>query len=563
MTGEQVKQIEQGQAALERCDWQAARESYDRAIGAAPAAEALEGFALAAWWQDDRGVAIDAREQAYRLYRERGDARGAARMALWLSTDYGAFRGEPAISNGWLERARRLLQDQAPCEEHCWALYREALRTLRVDRNTDAALALVADTALLARSLGCTDMEILARSFEGVTLIDHGDMRAGLQRLDEVSAAVVGGELLQRWVIGQACCNLLAGCGRVRDFERAAEWSARLKAWGEQWRHPPLFAACRTIYSEVLVLRGLWDDAQSELDHAIQACERLGMGLKGEALIRLAELRRRQGQAEQALALAMQAEAHPGSILVRAELALAGERPAEALELAERYLRRAHPHNCTEMSAGLDLLVRAAIATAQAEQAAAALARLESVYQLMAPKPGQAAGKFARGLYEAMSGRAEIARQHFEDAADLFDEIGAPYESARARIELAGTLQALDRAEFARQQAGRALEALEALGATAEAGRARTLINAIGGRAPTNGAGPANPPASTPALAGLTRREQQVLRLIAQGKTNAEIAGQLFLSEHTVHRHVANMLTKLNLGSRAAAVALAAAHGLL
>jgi DNA-binding NarL/FixJ family response regulator len=65
------------------------------------------------------------------------------------------------------------------------------------------------------------------------------------------------------------------------------------------------------------------------------------------------------------------------------------------------------------------------------------------------------------------------------------------------------------------------------------------------------------------AQAGLTRREVEVLRLVAKGLSNREIATDLVLSEHTVHRHVANVLAKLGASSRAAAVAQASSHGLL
>jgi len=65
------------------------------------------------------------------------------------------------------------------------------------------------------------------------------------------------------------------------------------------------------------------------------------------------------------------------------------------------------------------------------------------------------------------------------------------------------------------------------------------------------------------APAGLTKRELEVLGLVAQGMSNQEIAATLVLSEHTVHRHVANVFGKLGVSSRAAAVAQAAKLDLL
>jgi DNA-binding NarL/FixJ family response regulator len=98
-----------------------------------------------------------------------------------------------------------------------------------------------------------------------------------------------------------------------------------------------------------------------------------------------------------------------------------------------------------------------------------------------------------------------------------------------------------------------ALSVLRALGAAPEAERALALLRRLEG--PPSGRDSGNPV--------LTRREVQVLRLIARGLSNKEIALQLIVSEHTVHRHIANIFAKLNLPSRAAAAAYAAQHYLL
>jgi DNA-binding CsgD family transcriptional regulator len=131
---------------------------------------------------------------------------------------------------------------------------------------------------------------------------------------------------------------------------------------------------------------------------------------------------------------------------------------------------------------------------------------------------------------------------------DLFDRSGAPFETARARLELVCSLRALGRREAARREARLAFTTLERLGAMHEAERAAQVLREV------------DPPAQSrnaSKVPGLTAREIEVLRLVAQGLSNVEIAGRLFLSEHTVKRHVANILAKLDLPSRAAA----AAHG--
>ena len=165
--------------------------------------------------------------------------------------------------------------------------------------------------------------------------------------------------------------------------------------------------------------------------------------------------------------------------------------------------------------------------------------------------PLRASALAAEGAVAAGEGDPETARLSYEDAIDLFQRIGAPFETARARIELARVLTALERRDAAAQQARTAHEAMRAMRAEREAERAATLLRELDAA----GAGGA---ATT-----LTRREVEVLRLVAQGLSNPAIAERLVLSEHTVHRHLANILGKLGLPSRAAAAAWGARHGLV
>jgi RNA polymerase sigma factor (sigma-70 family) len=153
-------------------------------------------------------------------------------------------------------------------------------------------------------------------------------------------------------------------------------------------------------------------------------------------------------------------------------------------------------------------------------------------------------------MHAAAGGDHERARPLLEDALDRFERSGAPFETAQTRIELATSLLALGRSELAGEEAAAASEALLELGAGLEATRARSILEASHGRA----RGP---------LSGLTAREREVIRLLAEGLTNREIAERLVVSEHTVHRHVTNILRKLGLSSRTAAAAHAVRAGLL
>ena len=134
-----------GDELLSRGAWSDARAAFDAALRERESPEALEGLALAAWWLDDSDAVFDSRERAYRFYSERGDRRSAGRVAVWLAWDAWAFRGEHAVSNGWLQRARSLLAGLPDCPEQAWLEVREASLCLMEDGDPDRAHTLAAD----------------------------------------------------------------------------------------------------------------------------------------------------------------------------------------------------------------------------------------------------------------------------------------------------------------------------------------------------------------------------------------------------------------------------------
>jgi len=172
--------------------------------------------------------------------------------------------------------------------------------------------------------------------------------------------------------------------------------------------------------------------------------------------------------------------------------------------------------------------------------------------------PLRAAASFAQGYVALGDGKPDAARQHLEDAVDLYVQSGAPFEVARARIELARALGSLGRTEDAIAEAQRAIGLLSELKAEFEMGRARTVLESLQQQVPE-----AKDKPEAHSRNGLTKREIEILRLVAEGLNNQTIAERLFVSDHTVHRHLANILRKLSVSTRAAAVAQAARRGLL
>jgi DNA-binding NarL/FixJ family response regulator len=548
-----------GDEALAIGAWPEARQAYESALAVQESAEALEGLGVAAWWLDLADVVFNSRERAYRLFLDRGAHRDAARVAVWLAWDCWAFRGESAVANGWLQRARRLLEGQSDSVEMAWLESREGALALLEDGDPDRAFAHASSCIRAARAAGSLDLEMLGRAVQGLALVASGAAAEGLRSLDEVNTAVVAGEMHDLVAIGLACCYMIAACDRVRDYERAMQWCTRLKAFCAKWGLRPLFAVCRTQYASICMWRGTWLEAEQELTAATEELAACRPAMTADGVVRLGELRRRQGRLVEAATLFQQAEHHPLAALGLAELAFDRGDMRAAAEQSERCLRRILAHNRTDRAAALDLLVRARVASGDLPGAKTALAELSAIASLVSTSSLKAAASLAAGTISLGSGDGDVARRHLEDAVDWYIESGAPFELGRARLELARALVALGRIQDARQEAQRALSLLSELHAELEMSRARAFLESL----PKGETGPAKARSDVENDAGLTKREIEVLRLVADGLNNQIIADTLFVSEHTIHRHVANIFGKLSVSSRAAAVAQAARRGLL
>jgi DNA-binding NarL/FixJ family response regulator len=541
--------IDAGQDALARGAWEQARDFFEAAVSQAESPVALEGLSWAAWWCNDTKLVFEARERAYRLYRAQDDQRGAARMATWLGTDYVDFYGELAVGWGWLRRARRLLDDLEPGPEHGWLFVHEAEKHLFA-HETGRARELGTRATKLGRRLGLVDLEMMGLAAEGLALVTEGEITPGMSRLDEATAAALGEDFPEILPIGWCWCYMIHACELVRDYDRAAQWCRRLEEWSARMRVEFLNRSCRATYAGILVLRGTWEKAEQELKECADRLAVIRPLAVADATVRLGELRRRQGRLGEAAEIFEQTAEHPLALLGLAEVCLDQGDAARARDRAEQYLREAPSHAVTLRSAGLELLVRAQAALGEPLPATAALEELEGVARLVATAPLRASACFAAGILASATGDSDRARTAFEDATRLFQRSGAPFEAARARIELARALAELSRDSDAVREVRAAATSLRRIGAAAEASRADALTLEFQ-RGPSRDDSP------------LTRRECEVLRLVADGHSDRAVAMHLVLSEHTVHRHVANILTKLDCASRSAAVAEALRRGLI
>jgi LuxR family transcriptional regulator, maltose regulon positive regulatory protein len=536
--------LESARVALDSGDWALARDRFEELVAETPTPDALEGLGSAYFWLDDPRT-IEIRERAYHAYRAAGDRRGSARAAIAVAFDHVTMRGELAVGQGWLELAGRQLADEPLAPEH--GLLAAWLADFAITAGDTDAAAGHADRAVeIARDIGDADIELVGRAQQGIVLVTRGRVVDGMRLLDTSAAAAVAGEISDRALAGYACCYVINACGLVHDLDRASQWCRQLDALCQRVGYHALQHLCRVEYAAVLVEQGEWTRAEEEM---LRASEFLGSrrpALAVEAVARLGELRRRQGRYDEAMALFSKAEGHYLSVLGIASMALDRGDSIGAEQGADRYLRALPDADNLWRAAALDLKVRALVASGDLARAAVTLAELERAATLVGRGPMLANACLARSELHLAEGDVGSARQSAEDAIDLFGRAGAPFGAARAHAVLARAHRAAGDETAASREAAAAENAFKHLGA-------RPLADDVRRWAEKREDG----------RRVLTAREIDVIRLVANGLTNAEIATHLVLSEHTVHRHVANAMAKLEVGSRAAAVGRASALGLL
>ncbi len=534
--------VARGYEALATGDWGRARDSFAEALDLTDSPEALDGLGRALWWLRDERGAIVHRERAYAGFRRDGEFPRAARIALWLSREYGLVYGNDAASRGWLLRAERLLRDVAPGAEQGWL---DLTRSEAAgDVRTAASLASAALEVALAT--GDSDLELRALAQLGLAEVTLGETDRGLTRLDEAMAAATGGEPATLETFADICCTLMLACERAGDSERPQQWSAVLDEFVRAFDHVTLLAFCRTCCADVYSANGRVDAAEAELELAVR--ELSAAGQRSRCIppsARLAEIRVLQGRYDEADALLSGLEDEPEALQARVALRIARGEAAAAAALLTRRLDELGRRSLLAAPL-LAQLVDVRLLEGDDDGARAASAALDAI---------AADGRRERvdALSTAARGRIALAESR-EDAADLlleavnrFAELGARLDAARTRLELARSL-ALSSPDVAVDTARHARTELEALGALRDADAAAAFLRSLGAQG-----------RSGPRATGLlSRRETEVLRLLAVGLSNKEIGQRLFISPKTVEHHVGRAYAKLGVRTRAEAATWAA-----
>ena len=538
-------ELERGRESYAGSAWAEAYESLARADELSPLAAAdLELLATAAYMLGRGDDWMGILERASHRHAEGGAMRRAARCAFWIGMHL-ALRGQMGPGTGWLGRAQRLLEREGECAEQGYMLIPVAFQH-EAEGDFDGAVATAATAAEIAQRFGDKDLFALAVHGQGEFSIRAGRVREGLALLDEAMVAVTEGEL-SPIVTGIVYCGVIHACEAVYELRRAREWTAALTSWCERQEDLVAFTGrCLVHRAQILQLQGAWPEALAEVDRAGRLfSEPMNPAAVAKAHYLEGEVHRLRGQFEEAeeayrRSSRLGSEPQPGLALLR----LAQGNIDAAAAAVRRFAGEA-----TERSQRASLLPAYAqimLAAGEVDDARAACRELEEIAAECDSDMLRAMLAHALGAVELAAGDAGAALLRLRRAAQAWQELDAPYEAARARVLVGQACLALGDDEACALELDAARTVFEELGAGPDV----AAVDALSGSAEAN-------------RHGLTARELEVLRLVARGKSNREIAAALIISEHTVARHLQNIFRKLDVPSRAAAGAFAFEHDLV
>ena len=529
-------------------EWEAAfiRMTEADESGAVVDGNGLREYATAAYMTGREDVFLDLMGRAFDAYTDAGAPLGAARTAFWIGLTL-IFRGEHGRAGGWLARSSHLVEKAGKdCPEAGYLLLPRVEMSFSAGDNKAAAEFAVRALAV-GEKHGDEDLSALARHLVGRAYLALGDTQQGLSALDESMVATTEGRL-SPIVTGLIYCSVIEACHRFQIIQRASEWTAALSSWCS--RQPGLVAftgRCLIHRSEIMMFDGNWPEAEVEAGAAIRRLsEGTGARHAGPAYYQLGELHRLRGNYPAAdesyrAASALGFDPQPGLALMRLRQG-AGQSAAAAIRRA-----LAAADAPTKRMRLLGAAFEIALGLKQLNEAEALRDEMQELAEIYPSEALNASLAEMQGDLAAQHLEAELAAKWYAEVAELWRELECPYRLARVRLRSARNCAALGDVDGALAEAQAASAGFASLGADPERRDAEAFIrDKIYGRD-----------------AILTRRQTEVLGLVAKGLTNREIAERLELSERTIDRHVSDILTRIDAPTRAAAAAYAVSSGLV
>jgi DNA-binding CsgD family transcriptional regulator len=529
--------------AFERREWVAAYEGLTDVAASELAADDYARLATAAYLLGKRDDCIRAMQVSYQAHIEADDNRAAIRCAFWLAMVL-ITGGEVSVGAGWVARAQRHLEHLPDDVVERGYVLMHLMYQHIYQGDFGPAAELAAEVTDYGRRFRDADLVAVGLMAQGRMLLYSGQVPAGLRAFDEAMVGIAAGEVSPIFA-GQVYCSMIEGCQEISDFGRAAQWTAALARWcDEQPGLVPFTGQCAVHRGQIMRLRGAFAEACEEFDLAVRRYAAAGASqAAGLAHAERGDVRRILGDVAGAERAYADATAHghepqPGLAL----LWLARGRTTASVNAVRRLLAEAQdPVNRSRvLPAAIDIL----IASGAGDEAVGLAEELETIAEAFGVPALQARAADAVGAVQLGADDPAAALRAWRKAAKMWSDVGAPYEVARARLGLGRAFRALGDEQSALTEFAAAQHSFDALGASPAARQA---------------AGEATPSAPR----GLTAREIEVLRLVASGRSNQQIAAALVVSDKTIARHLSNIFTKLGVSSRTAAAAFAFEQGLV
>jgi DNA-binding CsgD family transcriptional regulator/tetratricopeptide (TPR) repeat protein len=577
--------IEAGAAAARVAAWVDADRQYERALRLSDAValpdgiDRIELLRRAAEAAELGGDVARAQALVDRALAEADE--GGERIAL-LHARHGYLRWAQGDNDGSLaayEHGLALLPSEPPSAVRARVLGSLASALLGLGRYEEGR-QVATDGVAAAEAAGARPEEARARNVLGSILVAVGEVEPGIAQLEQsAELAATAGPSDMRVIGPYNLAVNLAMAGRLRDAQDAAARGVEAaRNEGLQRRYGMDLAA---LEGDVLTRLGRWDDAAEGMDAGL-ALDPFGRGTiyLATARGRLDALRGDTATARRWFATADdlaqgQIDADLAGYLARAraEAALIEGDPSAALEIAraglvplegadDHFVRS--PLLVLAIQAAAEVAEAARAAREDAEVAASVAPYVAELESLAASAPMVAALR-AHALGEASRLDGESSPECWADAAARFAEIPDPFGVAYARYR---TAEAILRRDGVKAEVGElmrdAAEEAAGIGALPLYRSIETLARRA--RVPVDRPEPSEPapePEPERATGGLSPREIEVLRLVADGRSNGEIGEALFISRKTAGVHVTHILDKLGVANRVEAAMAAGRLGLL